>query len=51
MGLASLRPEQILNFNAGLKDVSFELAGILVLTVLYFALGLWVFRRRHLRSR
>lgn len=49
MGLASLRPEQILNFNAGLKDVSFELAGILVLTVLYFALGLWVFRRRHLR--
>ncbi|HEX9901225.1 MAG TPA: ABC transporter permease [Acidobacteriota bacterium] len=42
---------KILNFEAGLKEVSFELAGILVLTVLYFALGLWVFRRRHLRSR
>jgi ABC-2 type transport system permease protein len=42
---------KILNFGAGLKEVSFELAGILVLTVLYFALGLWIFRRRHLRSR
>jgi ABC-2 type transport system permease protein len=42
---------KILNFNAGLKDVSFELAGILALTALYFAVGLWCFRRRHLRRR
>ena len=42
---------KILNFRAGLKEVSFELAGILVLTVLYFGLGLWVFQKRHLRSK
>ncbi len=42
---------KILNFGAGLKDVSFELAGILVLTALYFVLGLWIFRRRHLRNQ
>jgi len=42
---------KILNFDAGLKDISFELAGILVLTALYFAIGLRYFRRRHLRPR
>lgn len=42
---------KILNFNAGLKDISFELAGIVVLTALYFTAGLWLFRRRHLRPR
>ena len=42
---------RILNFNAGLGEVSFETAGILVLTVVYFALGSWFFRRRHLRPR
>ena len=42
---------KILNFSAGLRDIWFELAGILVLTALYFGLGLWSFRRRHLRPR
>jgi len=42
---------KILNFNAGLGDISFELAGIIVLTALYIAVGLWYFRRRHLRPR
>ncbi|MBN2206050.1 MAG: ABC transporter permease [Candidatus Aminicenantes bacterium] len=42
---------KILNFNAGLKDITFELAGIAVLTALYFGVGLWFFRRRHLRPR
>ncbi len=40
---------KILNFDAGLKDISFELSGIFILTVLYFMIGLWYFRRRHLR--
>jgi ABC-2 type transport system permease protein len=42
---------KILNFDAGLKDISFELGAILVLTLFYFAIGLWLFRRRHLRPR
>jgi ABC-2 type transport system permease protein len=42
---------KILNFGAGLKDVSFELAGILVLTAFYFAAGIGFFKRRHWRGR
>jgi len=40
---------KILNFNAGLKDISFELSGIFILTLVYFMIGLWYVRRRHLR--
>lgn len=40
---------KILNFGAGLGDVAFELVAILVLTGLYFALGTWLYRRRHQR--
>jgi ABC-2 type transport system permease protein len=40
---------KILNFGAGPAEVSFELGGIVVLTVAYFALGTWLFRRRHMR--
>jgi ABC-2 type transport system permease protein len=42
---------KILNFGAGLKDIWFELAAIVVLTAIYFIIGLWVFRRRHLHPR
>jgi len=42
---------KILNFGAGLKDISFELSGIVILTVIYFVIGLWFFRRRHIRER
>lgn len=42
---------KILNFNAGLGEVGFELTGIIVLTAVYFAGGLWFFYRRHLRPR
>ncbi|MEN6369691.1 MAG: ABC transporter permease [Thermotogota bacterium] len=40
---------KILSFGAGLGDVGFELGGILVLTAGYFALGTWLFNRRHQR--
>ncbi len=42
---------KILNFGSGLGALSFELAGIAVLTVVYFSLGLWLFYRRHLKLR
>jgi ABC-2 type transport system permease protein len=40
---------RILNDGAGLADVWFEMAGISVLTVAYFAGGIVLFRRRHQR--
>jgi ABC-2 type transport system permease protein len=40
---------KILSFGAGLGDVAFEIGAILVLTAAYFAVGTWLFRRRHQR--
>ena len=42
---------KILNFQAGFADIGFELIAISVETVLFLLLGLWLFRRRHLRPR
>jgi ABC-2 type transport system permease protein len=42
---------KILNRGAGLGDVTYEVGAIIVLTVLYFAVGIWLFTRRHMRSR
>ena len=39
---------KILNFGAGLGDVVFELGAIAVLTVVFFALGTWLFTRHHM---
>jgi len=40
---------KILNYGAGLGDVVFELVAIIVLTIVFFAVGVWVFTRRHMR--
>ena len=42
---------KILNQGLGLGDVFFELGAIVVLTTLYFALGILLFTRRHMRSK
>jgi ABC-2 type transport system permease protein len=39
---------RVLSFDAALGDITYELGAVLALTVGYFALGLWIFRRRHL---
>lgn len=41
---------KILNFNGGLGDVVYELAAIGTLTAAFFALGTWLFTRRHMRA-
>jgi len=41
---------KVLNGNAGLADVSFELGAIVILTLVYFAAGIWLFTRRHMRA-
>ena len=40
---------KILTFGAGPGEVVFELAALSVLSVTYFALGVWLFKRTHLR--
>jgi ABC-2 type transport system permease protein len=40
---------KILTLGAGLEDVLYELVSLIVLTVVFFAIGIWVFNRRHMR--
>jgi uncharacterized phage infection (PIP) family protein YhgE len=41
---------QVLNFDADISDVAFELAAITALAVGFFALGVWMFTCRHMRA-
>lgn len=39
---------KVLNFNAGFGDIAFELAAIILLTVIYFAIGAALFKKTHM---
>jgi ABC-2 type transport system permease protein len=41
---------KVLTLGAGLGDVAYELTALLVLSVIYFAAGVWLFQRAHLRA-
>jgi len=41
---------KILTLGAGLEEVTYELVALVLLSLLYFAVGMWVFQRRHLRA-
>jgi ABC-2 type transport system permease protein len=41
---------KVLSLGMGIGDIGFELAALAVLTILYFAVGVIVFRARHLRA-
>ena len=41
---------KVLNHGAGLRDVTFELAAIALLTALLYAVGTWLFIRRHMQA-
>lgn len=41
---------KVLSLGAGLEDVVFELGALLVLSLLYFAVGVWLFHRTHMRT-
>jgi ABC-2 type transport system permease protein len=41
---------KILTLGSGLDEVAYELAALTILSVLYFAIGAWLFGRYHLRS-
>lgn len=40
---------KILTLGSGLSDVLYELVSLLILSLLYYLLGIWLFQRRHLR--
>jgi ABC-2 type transport system permease protein len=41
---------KIMTLGVGLDQVLYELGSLVVLSALYFAIGMWVFQRRHLRA-
>jgi ABC-2 type transport system permease protein len=41
---------KIMTLGVGLDQVLYELGALVVLSALYFAIGMWVFQRRHLRA-
>lgn len=41
---------KVLTLGEGLSDIRFELGAVLVLSALYFASGIWLFQRTHLRQ-
>ncbi len=43
--------DRIMNTGGGLGDVAFELAAIVLLSVVFFAIGTWAFTRRHMVAR
>jgi ABC-2 type transport system permease protein len=59
VGLADILPpthavtalNKILTLGAGLGDVTFELTALSVLSVAYFAVGVWLFKHTHLSAR
>ena len=40
---------KVFTLGAGLNDVWFELAALVILSLLYFGVGVWLFRRMHLK--
>jgi ABC-2 type transport system permease protein len=41
---------KILTLGAGLGDVLYEVVSLVLLSALYFAIGIWLFHRRHMRT-
>ncbi len=39
---------RVLSYDAGLGDIAYELCAMMVLTVTFYALGTWIFTRRHM---
>jgi len=39
---------RVLSYDAGLGDIAFELGAIVVLTIGFYAVGIWIFKRRHM---
>jgi ABC-2 type transport system permease protein len=40
---------KVMSLGAGLNEVAFELVALVILSVFYFALGVWFFKRNHMK--
>ncbi|MCK4760836.1 MAG: ABC transporter permease [Candidatus Aminicenantes bacterium] len=40
---------KVLIMNSGLKDILPEITALIIITIIYFVIGLWAFQRRHMR--
>jgi len=38
---------KILNYNSGFSDISFEISVIIIMSIVYFIIGLWLFRKKY----
>jgi ABC-2 type transport system permease protein len=41
---------KILTLGAGFKDVVYEMGSLILLSLFYYAIGIWIFRRRQMRT-
>ena len=41
---------KVMTLGAGLNEVGFELTALVILSVIYFALGVWLFKRNHMKA-
>lgn len=41
---------KVLTLGAGIKEVSFELSALVILSLVYFTIGVWLFRKRHMQA-
>lgn len=41
---------KVMTLGAGLKEVTFELIALVILSILYFALGVWLFNRNQMKA-
>ena len=39
-----------MNLGVKVEDVLFELGALLILSLVYFFIGVWIFHRRHMRA-
>ena len=42
---------KVMTMGAGFRDVAYELAALLILSAAFFAVGVWLFKRKHLSAR
>lgn len=46
---AAVALNKVLSLGAGIGDIAYELSVMTILSIVYFAVGVWLFRRMHLR--
>jgi ABC-2 type transport system permease protein len=49
LSLSTAALNKILSFGLGIGDISFELLGMFIISMLYFVIGIVLFKRRHMR--